>query len=128
MKELERPVENQLRTGLNHNQSQDCKRPSKDRTEPVHVGSVQSFVVFQIWKTGLGLGPCLLGSKDQTRPDFQTLMNPPPQNNGNNHHPNHHDHHYCASGLGISTDNVLEKVTQFYVNPYILLDTFSQIK
>ena len=62
-----------LRTGLNHNQSQDCKRPSKDHTEPVHIGSVWSFAVFQIWKTGLSLGPHLSGSKDQTGPDFQTL-------------------------------------------------------
>ena len=46
-------------------------------------------------------------------------MHPPPQNDGDDHHPNHHDHHYCASGLGISTDDVLEKVTQFYVNPYM---------
>jgi hypothetical protein len=27
-----------------------------------------------------------------------------------------------------STDDVLEKATQFYVNPYIHVDTFSQIK
>ena len=27
-----------------------------------------------------------------------------------------------------STDDVLEKATQFYVNPYINVDTFSQIK
>jgi hypothetical protein len=52
---------------------QDRKRPGKDRTEPVHVGSVRSFAVFPNWKTGLGLGPTVLGSKDRTGPDFQTL-------------------------------------------------------
>ena len=31
------------------------------------------FCGFLIWKTGLGLGPCPGGSKDWTRPDFQTL-------------------------------------------------------
>ena len=28
----------------------------------------------------------------------------------------------------LSTDDVLEKATHFYVNPYIHVDTFSQIK
>ena len=42
---------------------QNC---TKDRSSPV-------FCSFLIWKTGLGLGPCPGGSKDRTRPDFQTL-------------------------------------------------------
>ena len=53
--------------------SLNWSRPGKDRSEPVYSGSVRSFEVFQIWKTGLGLGPPILGSKDRTGPDFQTL-------------------------------------------------------
>jgi hypothetical protein len=69
MKDRLRPI----KTGLNRNRSQDCKGPVKDRTEPVCTGSVRFFAGFQIWKTGLGLGPSLLRSKDRTGPDFQTL-------------------------------------------------------
>jgi hypothetical protein len=44
------------------------------KTGVVHTGSVQSFADFQIWKTGLSLGPCPGGSKDRTGLDFQTLI------------------------------------------------------
>jgi hypothetical protein len=49
-------------------------KTAKDRARPVIIGSVRSFANFQIWKTGLGLGPGLLRSKDRTGPDFQTLI------------------------------------------------------
>jgi hypothetical protein len=35
---------------------------------PVYIGSFQSFAVFELVKTGLGLGPCLSRPKDRTGP------------------------------------------------------------
>ena len=53
--------------------SQDRRRPSKDRCEPVVTGPVRFWAVSKLGRTGLGLGPVILRSKDRTGPDFQTL-------------------------------------------------------
>ena len=62
----------QLTTSLNHNWFRLVSEPHKtaqDHIELVFVGSVQSCMVFQIWKTGLGLGPTPSRSQDWTRPN-----------------------------------------------------------
>ncbi len=47
---------------------------AKNRCGPVHIGSVWSFWVSKNWRTGPGPGLWPLGSKNRTRPDFQTLI------------------------------------------------------
>jgi hypothetical protein len=65
-----RPVKNQLRpepvkTGL---------VTTKDRKRPVCRGSVRFFAVSGIGRTGYGYGLRHWAPKDQTGPDFQTLL------------------------------------------------------